>query len=163
MMAASKIIPLYRYPGSYAREHGELEQFRASRQANIACKDAIEKAINEQWDGFGIPRGGVNEVLREFGKERVSYVLAATVQSKSWDERFSGSNQNWAKTVSVFEPEEKRRAYAVSSHPAKLDSFVDMARREMERERKPSIRAQLAKKIPQDRPKQKRPIEREAR
>ena len=163
MMAVSKIIPLYRFPGSYAREHGEMEQFRASRQANIACKDAIEKAINEQWDGFGIPRGGANEVLREFGKERVSYVLAATLQSKSWDERFFSRNQNWAKTVSVFEPEENRRAFAVSSHPAKLDSFVDMARREMERERKPSIRAQLAQQPAKTKGPPSKSVDREVR
>ena len=33
---------LYIYPASYVREHGELEQYRASYKANIACKEAIE-------------------------------------------------------------------------------------------------------------------------
>lgn len=33
-------IPLYPHTAAYAREHGELEQYRASLQANIACKNA---------------------------------------------------------------------------------------------------------------------------
>lgn len=31
---------LYIYPASYVREHGELEQYRASYKANIACNDS---------------------------------------------------------------------------------------------------------------------------
>ncbi len=37
--------PLYRYPDSHAREHGELEQYRASNRANLQCKESIEAAI----------------------------------------------------------------------------------------------------------------------
>lgn len=29
--------PVYPYPASYAREHGELEQYRASHKANMPC------------------------------------------------------------------------------------------------------------------------------
>lgn len=42
-----KDIPVYRFPGAYARENGELELYRASNKANAACKEAIEKAISE--------------------------------------------------------------------------------------------------------------------
>ena len=30
--------PVYIYPAEYAREHGELEAYRASSKADIACK-----------------------------------------------------------------------------------------------------------------------------
>lgn len=40
---------LYIYPASYVREHGELEQYRASYKANIACKEAIEQAIADHY------------------------------------------------------------------------------------------------------------------
>ena len=40
---------LYIYPASYAHEHGELEQYRASYKANIACKEAIEQAIADHY------------------------------------------------------------------------------------------------------------------
>ena len=37
--------PVYFHSGAYAQEHGELDQYRASRKANMACKEAIEQAI----------------------------------------------------------------------------------------------------------------------
>ena len=46
-LEATRAIPLYQQSGEYAREHGELEAFRASHKANIACRDAIEAEIRE--------------------------------------------------------------------------------------------------------------------
>ena len=34
-------LPLYRHDAAYAREQGELDLYRSSRRANIACKEAI--------------------------------------------------------------------------------------------------------------------------
>jgi hypothetical protein len=39
------MIPLYHGGVETARKSGDLSLWRASHQANIACKDAIEKAI----------------------------------------------------------------------------------------------------------------------
>ena len=60
-LQAQRELPVYRYPGGYAHEHGELEQYRASRKADIACKEAIESAITEHyrdnaWAGKPSPR-----------------------------------------------------------------------------------------------------------
>ena len=44
--------PIYPHDGPYAREHGELEQYRTSRKANFACKEAIEAVIRENFDGM---------------------------------------------------------------------------------------------------------------
>lgn len=38
-------VPVYLYPSAYAQRHGEIEEYRVSRQANIACRDAIDQAI----------------------------------------------------------------------------------------------------------------------
>lgn len=35
--------PIYFHSAAYAREHGELDQYRASYKANIACKEATEQ------------------------------------------------------------------------------------------------------------------------
>ena len=43
--------PIYFHSATYAHEHGELDQYRASHKANIACKEAIEQAIA---DNYGI-------------------------------------------------------------------------------------------------------------
>lgn len=156
----TRAIPLYQQSGEYAREHGELEAFRASWKANTACRDAIDTAIRDGFDGMYL-HADVKGVLAEFGPERVSYVLAATLQGKTWDQRFSRSNQAWAASVPVFDTENYRLAYLISSHPAVLDGFVNMVRKELDAMReqpeqtakKPSIKEQLAAKpVPGDKP-----------
>ena len=42
---------LYSYSAEEARQQGELALWRASHQANIACKTAIEQAICGSFDG----------------------------------------------------------------------------------------------------------------
>ena len=163
---ATRSIPIYQQSGTYAMEHGELETFRASRQANVACKNAIEATIRDGFDGMYL-NADAKDVLAEFGPERVAYVLAATVQAKDHDLRFSYNNRQWAQTVSVFEPMERRYEYLVDSHSAVLDVFINKARREMEQmkqpqQRKPSIKEQLAAKpVPGDQP--TKPKDKEAR
>ena len=152
---ATRAIPLYQHTGEYAREHGELDAFRASREANVACKEGIEAAIRAGYDGMHL-HADVKGVLAEFGPERVAYVLAATIQSKDWDERFSRANKAWAAVVPMFEQDHRRSPYIVHIHSTVVDGFVSMARREMDAireqpEQKPSIKAQLAAKpVPGD-------------
>lgn len=127
----TRSIPLYRHSGQYAREHGELDAFRASRQANEACKEAIEAAIRNGYDGMHL-NPDVKGVLAEFGSERVSYVLAATIQDKEWDERFSRENKAWAASVPMAEPQDRRCFYTVNSHSTLLNGFVGMVRKELD-------------------------------
>lgn len=166
---ATRSIPLYRHSGQYAREHGELDAFRVSRQANEACKEAIEAAIRDGYDGMHL-KPDVGGVLAEFGPERVSYVLAATIQDKEWDERFSRDNRAWAASVPMAEPQDRRCFYTINSHSTLLNGFVGMVRRELDAmrekpEQKPSIKAQLSgKPSPGDEPAAQRHQEnREAR
>lgn len=42
-------LPVYRHSAAYAHEHGELDQYRTSQRTNIACKEAIEAAISENY------------------------------------------------------------------------------------------------------------------
>ena len=100
-MEQMKQIPVYRQTGMYAREHGELDQFRQSNVANIACRAAIEKAISENFDGMRLRADAVAQVLSEFGADRVQFVLANTVRQKSWDGRFSRENKAWAAAFSI--------------------------------------------------------------
>jgi len=163
---AAPIVPIYQHTGEYAREHGELDAFRASREANVACKESIEAAIRAGYDGMHL-HADVKGVLAEFGPERVTYVLAATIQSKDWDERFSRANKAWATAVPMFEQDHRRSPYIVHIHSTVVDGFVSMARKEMDAmqkqaEQKPSIKAQLAAKpVPGDQP--AKPREQEGR
>ena len=149
-MEQMKQIPVYRQTGMYAREHGELEQFRQSNVANIACRAAIEKAIAENFDGMRLRADAAEPVLSEFGSERVMFVLANTVQHKDWDGRFSRENKAWAAAFSI-EPDavmgmDRRLQFVVNSHPAVLDGFIHMVREAAQNQQRRSVRDQLAHK-----------------
>ena len=71
---------IYPYSASYAREHGELDQYRVSYRANIACKEAIEQAIAAHYHDNRLGTEAVHQVLEQFGYDRMFYVLAVTVR-----------------------------------------------------------------------------------
>ena len=72
--------PLYKESYEYAYQHGEGDQHIASNRANIACKEAIEKAVNSHYrDNSFNAEAAVPEVVKRFGYERMFYVLANTV------------------------------------------------------------------------------------
>ena len=153
---ANRAIPLYQENVRYAKEHGEIELFQASQRANIACRDAIDVAIREGYDGMHL-HADVKGVLAEFGPERVTHVLAAALLDKTWDQRISRENQVWAASVPMFDTGGRHHDYAPRSHSLLLDGFVQQARKEMDAmqqaEKKPSIKEQLAAKpIPGDQP-----------
>ena len=153
--------PLYPHTAAYALEHGELEQYRASLQANIACKNAIEAAIRQHFDGMHLNEAAVTEVVAAYGKERICYVVANTLQQKNWDERFSSSNKAWAaqfEIAATARPDYDRRgAFVVDSHPAVLNGFTGLLRRECE---KPSLYERLEKARSHAKPKRAAPTKR---
>lgn len=153
--------PLYPHTAAYALEHGELEQYRASLQANIACKNAIEAAIRQHFDGMHLNKAAVTEVVSAYGKERVCYVVANTLQQKSWDARFSSANKAWAaqfEIAAAVRPDyDSRGAFVVDSHPAVLDGFTGLLRRECE---KPSLYERMEKARSHAKPKRAAPTKR---
>lgn len=126
--------PIYYESALYAREHGELEQYRQSLRTSIDCRNAIQDAIARHFDGMHLGKDAVQEVFAQYGQERVCVVLAATVQAKAWDGRFSSANKGWAFSVPLPDGEsasgfDRRDDYVVTTHPAVLDGFISMARR----------------------------------
>ena len=146
--AAFAELPVYRQNAAYASEHGELEQYRVSHQANIACKEAIEQSIDQNYDGRRLAKGTADKVMQKFGPERVMYVLAYTIQQKGWDGRFHPYNKDWARTVDIPpNPDsfgfERNCEFVVDSHAGLTDLFVSQARREVERQPRLSVREQI--------------------
>ena len=134
---ALRNTPLYKYPASYAREHEELELYRASYKANVACKEAIEKAISDHYhysDYCLDTTTAVKQVVDAFGYDRTLYVLANTIQHKDWDERISTANRRWAATIPVCENNDgfgdDRNVYFVvdRAHTGLIDLFTTQAR-----------------------------------
>ena len=125
--------PLYKESYEYAYQHGEGDQHIASNRANIACKEAIEKAVSGHYhDNCLDVKAAVRDVVKRFGYERMLYVLANTVQAQGGDGRVSQSNKQWAQTVPVvFERGKRDMSYLITrTHPGILDMFVSKARHE---------------------------------
>lgn len=133
-MESMKNIPVYRHSAVYALEHGELETYKMSHIAGVACRDAIEKAIAEHYRDNCLSKDGARTVINEFGKERVLMVLAITVRDKLYDGRFSPANKAWAQAFPI-EPNmdswgSNRNLSLVvrRTHPGLLNLFCDQVK-----------------------------------
>ena len=153
--------PIYKQSATHARKYGELEQFKASHWANIDCKRDIEKAIKEHFDGMRLDRKAIDGVMERYGADRVSLVLAATVQVKAWDGRFSSANKDWAFTFDFPNATndlgfDRRDNYAVTSHPAVLDGFINLVRQAIKAREHPVEKTEeMMAAVPAPKPKHK--------
>ena len=129
-------VPVYYEAFSYAKENDEVDLYRTSYRLNSECKQAIHEAIADNYDGMYLGDDAVDQVVKQYGMERVGYILANTLHHKSYDGRFSHSNKEWAEQVSTPEHNAERMTFrtdwVVDSHPAILDGFVTMFREELE-------------------------------
>ena len=129
-------VPVYYEPFSYAKENDEVDLYRTSYRLNSECKQAIHEAIADNYDGMYLGDGAVDQVVRQYGMERVGYILANTLHHKSCDGRFSPGNKKWAEQVSTPEHDADRMTFrtdwVVDSHPAILDGFTTMFREELD-------------------------------
>ena len=107
-----------------------MAQYRASLQVSLACKEAIEQAINAHYgDNRLNTEAAVKEVLEQFGPERMQYILANTVLKKEHDGRISRDNKAWAKTIPMPEDGgDPRHSYALvvdKVNPGLTDLFFE--------------------------------------
>ena len=128
--------PLYLKTARYAREHGESEQYHRSHELNNACREEMDKAISENFDGMHLKEGFERELMERYGRERVEYLLATTVMENAWDGRYSRENREWADSIPVSESESERIACCLHSHPAVIDGLIRRIRRN-EHEKQP--------------------------
>ena len=126
---------VYGHTLEYAMEHGEVDQYMDSRKLDRECKKAVEETIRQNFDGMHLKHDIVKPLAEQYGSERMAFVLANTLQQESWDGRFSRDNKTWA--AEFYIPEnivrgmDMNRELIVSSHPAVLDGFIAMFRREV--------------------------------
>ncbi len=153
----SKEIPVYRHSAEYAIQHGEIEAYRDSFKANMDCRDAIEKAIGDNYCDNRLDTKTTSRQLGEkFGMERVSYVLANTISCKDHDGRISDGNKRWAATVQVAEDrsdwgDNRNLRFIVDrTNPGLVDLLVNQVRKDLPLEKtapekKPPILEKLHK------------------
>jgi hypothetical protein len=120
---------LYPYSAKEARERNELSLWRESHRANIACREAIEDTIRQNFDGLYLNEDCLAPVLTAYGYKRTAWVLANTLNELKWDGRFSSANKQWAERRCIPQDERHNAAITVRSHPAVLDGFVSLYRK----------------------------------
>lgn len=132
-MANNLFCSVYQKSFSESMRHNELPIWRDSFRINVACKEAIELAIQEGFDGKYLAEDCARRVLDTYGFKRIGYVLANTLQEKSDDGRFSLENKAWSRTIFVPPDSQHNCQFVVDSHPAVLNGFIDQYHREYQK------------------------------
>ena len=123
----------YLYLGSLseAKRNEEVQDWQDSHHLNVQCAEAIETTIRQGFDGMHLNENCARDMLEAYGFKRLSWVLSNTVQQKNDDGRFSPQNKEWAKQLYI--PSSIRNhEYVVQSHPAVLDVFINLYRKELD-------------------------------
>ena len=123
--------PVYLQSAQYAIEQGDLDEYRNSRALSEECRDAIDKAISENFDGMRLKDGFISELIDKFGMERVQYIFATTIRENLGDGRYSPENKGWAENIPVSESQDERRNCCLRSHPAVIDGVVNSFKKYM--------------------------------
>ena len=107
----------------HARREDEVQLWRNSFKENVRCKNAVEKALSEGFDGMHLKDGIAKNLAEEFGTDRLSWVLANTVKEHFEDGRFRPENKEWAKNIYI--PKDSHNVeFAVSSHPEIVNGLI---------------------------------------
>ena len=113
-------IEPYVYP---PREPEEVERQLDEHYANLACRDGMEEIIRRGFDGACLDSGCARKAIEEFGLRRVELVLAATIQSRSRDRRFSQQVREWA-SARAISPNGQSWGYTLNAHSVVVDGFT---------------------------------------
>lgn len=156
-----KNVPIYDKPLAYAVEHKELEAYRASFKANMACKQAISDAIGENYNGNRLNSENVLASLKKtFSDERIAVVTAVSIRKLDHDGRISNENKEWAKSIPFPADNDdwgrdRNEVFGVDAvHPGLLDLFANRVRKELTLSKtaslkKPSLVEKLNRPLPQ--------------
>ena len=129
-MEKQRAIPIYNGTAREAKERGELDKFKASAEADDACRVAIENAIARNYDGTRLnTSAAIREVREQFGEKRLARVTASLIANRQSDGRISPENMKWAEKNATTKELSTDR-----THSGLLDIFATRLR-ENERKR----------------------------
>ena len=130
-------IPVYKDYLDVAVQKGEKQLFLASQNLNRECGQAIDRALSENSRSgpmagtqYVNARQAAEDVMAEYGAERVAWVLAGNVQAAVGDGRISQANRNWAEEYDI----PKNTVYHLNAHRTIVESLVSSFRK-IEQER----------------------------
>lgn len=122
-------VPFYRYSFEYAEDDGCSDEYRASEKENMRCRDYIqdtETGIYANAYKDYVVDGDhkyAKDLIKNFGMERVMYVLANTVKSLSNDGRIRQEIKSWAESFNnVYKEDAFDRNYIITQiNPGIID------------------------------------------
>ncbi len=118
------IVPLYRYSLREARRLGEVEEWKKSHAENVRCRDTIDAMVAERYHNNILPHDIIVDACKEFGINRVGWILATTVTENDYDGRYGEENKQWARTAFYLPKEERCCEYELRSHPVLIDGLA---------------------------------------
>lgn len=127
--------PLYPFSMDEAVRSQNIGLWRESHKANIECRDAIEKAIRNGFDGSRLSSQTGKELCDNFGIDRISYVIANTIQHGDHDGRYSRENKEWASQFFINRPNKENDRtldFLINSHPCCVDGLTNQVRRQIQ-------------------------------
>lgn len=133
-MEKQRAIPIYNGTAREAKERGELDKFKASAEADDACRVAIENAIARNYDGSRLnTSAAIREVREQFGDKRMVRVTASLIANRQSDGRISPENMKWAEKYAAT-----KKVFTDRTHSGLLDIFATRLR-ESERKRERGV------------------------
>ena len=131
-MEQQRAAPIYDGTAREANERGEVEEFKASAEADENCKTAVENAIARNYDGSRLnTKAAIAEVREQFGEKRLTRVTASLIANRPHDERISPENMKWAEKNATT-----KKVFTDRTHSGLLDIFASRLREgERKRER----------------------------
>ena len=134
---------IYLHSGSYAQDHGELDKYFLSRSLDEECLQAIGQAISDNYEDNHLKTGFEQDLISEYGLERVKHIVTTLIRRSEWDRRYSTENREWANSTAGYEDKSDENHIYSSAHPGLIDLFADRVRK-IEKQRKEENKEQMS-------------------
>ena len=133
---------IYLHSGSYAQEHGELDKYLLSHSLDEECMQAIGQAISDNYADNRLGKGFEQDLISEYGLERVKHIVTTLIRRSEWDRRYSTENREWANGTVGYEDKSDEKHIYSSAHPGLIDLFADRVRK-IEKQKKEEYEEQM--------------------
>ena len=134
---------IYLHSGSYAQEHGELDKYLLSHSLDEECVQAIGQAISDNYADNRLGKGFEQDLISEYGLERVKHIVTTLIRRSEWDRRYSRENREWANSTAGYEDKSDEKRIYSSAHPGLIDLFADRVRK-IEKQKKEEHEEQMS-------------------
>ena len=118
-----KSVPIVVESYMDAKMNGRLSELQSSIKASQACRDYIEQNIHSAYENRNLS-GFVQNLVDKFGIDRAMYTVAATIQLKMQDGRFTNEVKDMARQY-MFDSDKTRLKFLTETHPVIMNHLFE--------------------------------------